>query len=78
MKQNRRTNSATKRESIREKKSDAKLYSVNDIIKMKKEIIYVLLGEMKIMSVSCMRQRGARMNTFLCLFIFFQLNLPLQ
>lgn len=78
MKQKSRVNKATNKESIRDKKSDAKQNSVNDTRKMKKEIVYTLLGGMKITSMSCMRQRGASMSTFLCLFIFFQLNLSLQ
>lgn len=37
---------------MRDKKSDARLYSVNDIKKMKKEIMYTLLGGIKITSAS--------------------------
>ncbi len=78
MKQNRRVNNAIKRESIRDKKSDVRLnrVRVNKIIK--EEIIYTLFGGIKITSTNRMRKRGVRISTFLCLFIFFQLNLSSQ
>ena len=78
MTQKRRVNNATKRESTRDKNSDAIPNKAKVVRKIKKKIMYTLLGGMKIANPNRVRQRGARISTFLCLFIFFQLNLSSQ
>lgn len=75
MVQKRKVNNATKRELIRDRKSDVTANSVNDNKKMKRETMYTLPGGIKIISPERVRQRGISRSAFLRLFIFFQLNL---
>lgn len=65
-------------ESIRDKNCDADINTQRVMSKMKITIIYTLLGGIKRISHNMPKKRGGRISTFLCMFIFFQLNLSLQ
>jgi len=70
MTQKRRIKIEMIRESIRDKNSVVVTNTLTVINKMKRTIIYTLLGGTKKTSPNKQRKRGVRINTFLCLFIF--------